>query len=191
MIVTLTGASCAGKGFIASKLLERLPNAKLIPSHTTRGRENRDLPGEYVCVTPKEFKALKDANAFLWNISAHGNEYGTMRALVDEAFEREDEVLIMMVVSAVDKLIAYARPKNKENDILSFYILSNRDVRKKRFIKRGDDPEDIERRLRDCEMWDEAALKSKIPYIFVENNASIVLPVDEIVKLILDYQFGL
>lgn len=191
MILTLTGASCAGKGFIASKLLKRLPNAKLIPSHTTRGKEDRDLPGEYVYLTSEEFKALKDARAFLWHVSAHGNEYGTMLALLDEAFKQEDRIFIMMLVNAVDKLIAHARPKNKENEILSFYILSNRNVRRERFAKRGDKPEDIERRLRDCEMWDEAALQSKVPYIFIENNSDIVLPVDEIVELVKEYQIGL
>lgn len=191
MIVTLTGASCAGKGFIAGKLLERLPNSKLIPSHTTRGRESRDLPGEYIYVTPKEFKALKDANEFLWNISAHGNEYGTMRTFVDEALEREDIISIMFLVDVVDILIAYLKSKNKGNDILSYYILAKREVREERFIRRGDKPEDIERRLADCELWDQVALKSKIPYVFVENNTDIALPVDEIIKLVKDYQFGL
>lgn len=190
MIVTLTGASCAGKGLIASNLLKKLPNAKLIPSHTTRGREDRDLPGEYVYVTPEEFKALKDANAFLWYIFALGNEYGTMRSLVDEALGREDEISIMMLVNVVDLLIAYARSKHKENDVLSFYILTRREVREERFVKRGDKPEDIERRLRDCEMWDKVVLKSKIPYIFIENNTAIEAPVNEIVKLVEDYQFG-
>lgn len=190
MITTLTGASCAGKGLITSKLLERLPDAKLIPSYTTRGRESRDLPDEYVYVTPKEFKALKDANAFLWNVNTHGNEYGTMRTFVDKALEREDEISIMILVHVVDILISYARSKKKENDILPFYILSKPEIRKERFIKRGDRLEDVERRLGDCEIWDEVALKSKIPYIFIDNNASIDLPVDEIVNLIKDYQFG-
>lgn len=72
MILTLTGASGAGKTTIAGELLKKLPvDARMVPSYTLRKfRKPRstDLPGEYKHVSRFRFWFLSTIGAFLWTV---------------------------------------------------------------------------------------------------------------------------
>lgn len=195
MIVTLTGGSGAGKSTICNRIMDVL-GATLITSFTTRAQDPRDLPFEYQYMTKNVFEDLKNGGTFLWDVEAHGNQYGTPKRSVDDAMADEEVVRLMILThSAVGTLREYTKSKNLEDNVLSFYILANGEVRRERLLAdvfRGSRPaEDVERRVRDCEKWDLEALNSRIPYVFVENNGTIDVPVKFIKDLIGDYQSGL
>jgi len=183
MILTLTGASGAGKTTITNLLLSRLPNAKRIASHTTRSHRETDPLGEYIYLNSSEFMKMDMNGEFLWTVKVHGDYYGTAVKLVDEALNDGDTVYIMVLVKvSISILTSYAQAMAKANRVKSFYILSpGAEVLRGRLEKRGDDKETIERRLIGCAEWDSAAKRSNILFIFLKNDKELGETVDEII----------
>lgn len=171
-IITLTGASGAGKTTVAKELLKK--KLKLVTSVTTREPRESDLPGEYRYVTPKEFLAMKEREEFLWpkpdeELPIHGKMYGTTKQDVDEALNAEHQSVMLLVPDVLDTLYEYAL-----NRVWSFYILSPpEDALRARLEERGDKAEDIAKRITDCKMWDAEARKSLLPYTFINNNGTV------------------
>lgn len=186
MILTLTGASGAGKTTIAKELLKILPiDARMVPSYTIRKfRKPRptDIPGEYKYISKFWFWLLKTVGAFLWMVYPHGNSYGTTKRWVIRALKDDNTVYIMILTSnAVKKLNNFAEKNGYSDRIFSFYILSPpQEVLKERLRFRGDDKDEIQKRLTDCLKWDRDALNSGIPYEFVINDHEIGQVVAEI-----------
>lgn len=169
MIISLTGASGAGKGTIFKILHSSNPRLNLIESITTRNRRDADISGEYVYVTELEFKAYKTENRFLWHVGEHGNAYGTLKTSVDAALASKEIFFIFLVPDSVKILLDYSAGK-----IIPIYILSPvKEKLEQRLKARGESPESVKQRISDCLSWDEnaylAALSGVIPYEFVFN----------------------
>ncbi|MDP2598419.1 MAG: hypothetical protein Q8P49_01160 [Candidatus Liptonbacteria bacterium] len=168
MIITLTGASGAGKTSIARKLIELIPELKLVLSLTTRDPKPSDLPGEYRSNVPMgEFESRKDE--FLWVTKiVHGNRYGTLKSDVDSALASPQPHIMILVPECVGLLRDYI--KNKDA-VVHFYLLSpSEDELRRRLQGRGDDEAAVEKRIAECKKWDEAAPHSGIPYYFLWND---------------------
>lgn len=195
MILTLTAASGAGKTTIAKKLLENLPvYTRIIPSYTIRKfRKPRptDIPGEYKYVSRLWFWLLKTAGAFLWTVYPHGNSYGTTKRSVIRALKDDNTIYIMILTpEAVIKLKNFSEKRGYFNRIFSFYILAPLpEVLKERLRARGDQENEIEKRLGDCMRWDSEAKRAEISYEFVENNGTIESATEEVVARFLK-RFG-
>lgn len=191
MILTLTGASGAGKTTTAKELLKNLPiDARMVPSYTIRKlRKPRptDIPGEYKCVSRFWFWLLKTVGAFLWTVYPHGNSYGTTKRWVIRALKDDNTVYIMILTpAAVKKLKNFAENNGYSDRIFSYYVLSPpQEVLRERIRLRGDDKDEIEKRLTDCLKWDQDALNSGILYEFVRNDHEIDEVVAEIKNLFL------
>src|SRR3989344_9262628 len=170
-IVTLSGASGAGKTTLTKEILKLRPEMKLIVSLTTRRARESDLPGEYRYeVSPEEFTARKAANEFLWTVDLHGNQYGTLKASVDEALKAKHSFLMLLTPATSEILCKYA----PAGSVLPFYILSpNADEIRKRLRGRGEDEATIELRVADCSKWDTDARVSGMPYVFICNNGAL------------------
>mgnify|MGYP001559264842 FL=1 len=178
MILTLTGASGAGKTTIAGELLKKLPiYARMVPSYTTSTRKPRptDLPGEYKYVSKFRFWFLKKIGAFLWTVYPHGNSYGTTKRWVSRALKDDSTVYVMLLFSdAIKKLNGFAEEVGYSNQVFSFFILSPaQEILRERLKSRGDEEGEIEKRIADCIKWDSEAKISDISYEFVENNSTI------------------
>lgn len=168
-IITITGASGSGKTTVTRELL-KTPNTKLIQSLTTRAARDSDLPGEYIYgVSREELSRAKQNGLLLWDIETHGNIYGTVKTDVDQALIASCNSLMMVVPEVVPILHAYT-PK----PIISFFLVSpDKAVLRERLVNRGDPPEQIERRLSDCDDWLDQAIASSLPYRFVRTDAEI------------------
>jgi len=192
MIVTISGASGAGKTTIAGWLLRLLPNSGMVPSHTTRSSRPSDIGGEYIHISKFIFWLFNIFRFFIWTVHPYGHNYGTAKRSVNKALRDNTCFGIMLLFDTVDKLRSYARKRGEENQVISFYIISPPiEVLRERLIGRGENPESVERRLSDCQRQDEEAIKSDIPYIFVRNDEEIDLVVAHVMKRILAHKDNL
>lgn len=175
MILTATGASGSGKSTITKYLLEKLSgHSNLVVSHTTRQPRESDLPGEYAYLNENDFDKLKDTGEFLWYVSVHGNRYGTTKSSVEKAFIDQSFNFMIILDNAAQELWQYAKEKGQESHLKSFYInYPGADILRQRLKLRGDNDEEIEKRIEDCKIWDEKAKSSEAPYIFINNNTSV------------------
>lgn len=172
MILTLTGASAAGKTTIANQLLSNFKNTKMVVSITTREPRDSDLPGEYQYVDQKEFDGLKER--FIWWVSKFGNGYGTKKESIELVKVDPDTIFIMLLVPETVEMLK-AEAKRLGIKVVSLYILSpNEEVLRERLKRRGDSDDQIEKRIYDCREWDSRARKTEGLYEgFINNSGTI------------------
>ena len=172
MIVTLTGVSAAGKSTVGKWLRKRFGDIlKPVISITTRKPRESDPPGEYKYVSAEEFQKMKDAGKLIWDVCPYGTDrYGTLFQSLEETKREPDSIFLMVLEpKSVGKLHLHA--KKMGLNVHSFYIVSPPEAElRRRFEERGDKPEDIERRTKESAKWDDRALESGIPYLFIRND---------------------
>ena len=84
-LFVLSGPSGAGKGTLVKRVLERVPDAWLSVSDTTRSPREGEIDGvHYFFVDDAEFDQLVETGGFLEWARVHENRYGTPRARVEE-----------------------------------------------------------------------------------------------------------
>ncbi|MEK7516294.1 MAG: hypothetical protein AAB562_01730 [Patescibacteria group bacterium] len=169
-IITVTGPSGVGKTTIVCELFAAKPELAFVVSLTSRAPRDSDLPGEYRCSVAEDEFARRSANGeFLWTVDAHGNTYGTLVASVDEALEREQPSLMILVPDRVEFI-----RRRAPDQVLSFFIVPPQEtILRERLARRGESPEVIERRIADCKAWTDDARSSHIPYTFIGNDGSV------------------
>lgn len=172
MIWTITGPSASGKTTLVKNLLAAVPSARPLQSATTRAPRPSDAAGEYEYLSSAEFDTALREGAFLWSVSPHGNLYGTRKKAINEAIFLGIHLSIL-VIEAVEMLRTHAREAAGEDAIRSIYIdIADTDELRRRITGRGDTPEEIERRLKECLDWNERAKRSGIPFYFLNGLQS-------------------
>lgn len=123
-IVTFSGASGVGKTTIVGKLLNIVPNLKLISSHTDRKRRESDLPGEYIYYTSGcEFERVRNNNSILWGAELRDKRYFTTKDSVLDTKHYPGEIFGMLLTPIViDTLKSFA--SDEDIKVTSIYILS-------------------------------------------------------------------
>jgi guanylate kinase len=175
MILTISGASGAGKTTIARALLEQLPNAKFLHSYTTRSPRQTDIPGEFTYLNRHTFESMRQTEEFIWAADFGETSMGTRISDLDRALKDRNKLWITVLLPDVlPRLFAYAKQVKKEDAIQSVYIKTEcDDVLRKRMLKRGDMESQVEERLKLCKTFDDEAKYIKIPFIWVKNDRSI------------------
>lgn len=168
MIWSLTGPSASGKTTIVRLITQAHPNARPLPSTTTRAPRPSDNPGEYEYVSNAEFDRLSRARGFLWEVAPHGHRYATRKSDIDAALEGGLYLPILVIEAAV-KLHAYAQAHGRLEAVRSLYIhIDDESELRRRFAVRGDKAEDLERRIAQCRDWNTRAESSGIPFYMLE-----------------------
>lgn len=179
VIVTLSGASGAGKTTLARAILDARSDFSLVISTTTRPPRSSDMAGEYRYIDEDEFFAREGRGEFLWSFAVHGIHVGTIKADLEAALGATDRFFLMLLLpETLPVLMRYAPGR-----VHSIYVyISSRKELQRRLEKRGDDAATAVRRIEDCREWDKAARASGVPYHFVLNDGSVERVVRAIIR---------
>jgi len=158
MIVSITGPSGVGKSTLMEGITLHLPEARPLLSVTTRpSRASGEIEGEYLHVSQAVFLEMERAGVFLWVRHIHGNSYGTRISTINEALSDTNTLYIpLLTVDVLKELHAYALLRGEKMNLKHLYLtLTDTGELRRRFRVRGDSLEEINRRLKDCESWNE------------------------------------
>lgn len=174
MILVITGPSGAGKTAIRRELVSNRNIPNLI-NVTTRKKRKGEIDGvDYLFVSRERFKEMVEQGELLEWVEYSGNYYGlkingNMEGVT--VLENEGALKIKSMFPGRARLV---------------YLKAPEDLRRDRMLKRGDDPEQVEKRiLADRERFE----KSK----FEENADLVIENIDfqQAVKAIEDYYYSL
>ena len=143
-IVILSGPSGVGKSTISKMIVERMENACLSVSVTTRPKSKTEENGkDYWFISKKEFQERIDKGLFLEYANVFGNIYGTPKDKVDEKL-KEGKIIILEIDVQGAKQVKAIYP----GAIMIFILPPNAKVLSERIANRGRDSSDaIEQRL--------------------------------------------
>ena len=90
-LIIISGTTCAGKGTVIKKILERHNDIVLSISYTSRAKRENEKDGvDYYFVTKEEFKRKIDNDEFLEYAMVHYNDYyGTPKSeIIKQCFQK-------------------------------------------------------------------------------------------------------
>jgi guanylate kinase len=184
MILTLTGASGAGKTTIAERLIADLPDARFLMSYTTRTPRPNDLPGEYAYLSIAEFDKMNAPGEFLWMANVGKTRYGTSKTALREALEDHQSVSLMILVPEVMKpLFDFAASISQQEAIRPILVLTPpEEILRARMRARGDDDTEIDGRIAATLDFERKARETGIDFIEIGNERGIDDAVREIAE---------
>ena len=144
-IIVFSGFSGVGKNTIINELKNKYPNLIYIPSMTTREMRAGEAEGSpYFFVDRDEFKSRIANNYFIEYEEVHENWYGTPKDKYYEAIENN-----LTAVKDIDVNGAVAMKQEfGDNTVLVYIEPPSIDELKHRLLTRGDNSDDIIRRLK-------------------------------------------
>jgi guanylate kinase len=175
MILTISGASGAGKTTIARALLEQLSNAKFLHSYTTRSPRPTDIPGEFTYLTHGTFESMRQTDEFIWAADFGEASVGTRKSDLEKALRDRNKLWITVLIPDVlPRLYAFAKQIGKAECVHSIYIKSECDeLLRERMLHRGDSESQIEERLHLCRTFDDEAKFINIPFVWIRNDKTV------------------
>ena len=94
-LFVLSGPSGAGKGTLVKRVLQRIPDAWVSVSATTRQPRPGEVDGkDYFFLDQPRFDELVSQDGFLEWAHVHGNSYGTLRSRVQERMDEGAQVIL-------------------------------------------------------------------------------------------------
>ena len=184
MILTLTGASGAGKTTIAKRLIEALPNTQFLLSSTTRAPRPSDLPGEYEYLDQAAFDRCREDGSFEWTARVGSTSHGTRSDHLRDALLNPSAISIMILVPEVLKqLYAYADRIGKRDAIRSFLILTlPESILRARMHERGDVDAQIDERIIATRSYETTARETGVTFFEIRNDREIEETMREVLQ---------
>ncbi|MDI6844260.1 MAG: guanylate kinase [Anaerosomatales bacterium] len=175
-LLIISGPSGAGKGTLVDRLVERIPEAWVSVSATTRAPRPGEIDGvDYRFISPEEFQRLVEAGEFLEWAEVHGNRYGTLRSDVEQKIAEG-----RLVILEIDPQGAQQVRDLVDDAVCVFVVAPSFDELERRIRKRGaESDEEIATRLKTAER--EMALVGT--YDYVVQNDDVARATDELVGI--------
>jgi guanylate kinase len=145
LLIVISAPSGAGKTSILFEGLKQHPDVAFSVSATTRNPREGEIDGvNYHFMSDREFlDALDSGDLLEWN-TVHGNKYGTLRRVVEEAVQNGGSIIL-----DTDTVGAFNIKKQFPEAVMIFILPPSPDVLRERLEKRKTEtPESIETRLR-------------------------------------------
>lgn len=164
-LFVISGPSGAGKGTLVRRIMDRVPDAWLSISATTREPRPGEQDGvSYLFVSQDEFeRMIRDGGLLEW-ARVHDHSYGTPRSLVEEHMRAGDQVILEIDVQGAFQV----REKLPQAHLI-FIAPPSMDELRSRLVGRGtEDAADVELRMRDAE--GEMARKDDYDVVFVNDD---------------------
>ena len=180
MFIVISGVSSCGKNTVMNELIKRRSDLKVLERSSGTTREPRESDkdfGTYVYMTEDEFKRGIEEGKFYEYELVHNHYYGLfLERLKDVAEDKEFDYMRDVDVKGNVNLKKFFADKC---GMISIFLDAPDDVLRERLLKRGDKPEDIERRLSRSEL--ERSYKNNYDLV-IEN-----IDLEKTVKTISDF----
>ena len=162
-LIVISAPSGAGKSTLCRALQDKYPEIQFSVSSTTRPKRSYEKDGyDYNFITKEEFFEMVQDDKFIEFETPHGYYYGTPKANIDKAIERNQYLLLEVDVKGALS-IKEAYP---EHAVTIFITLPSKDDILQRLRKRGSESEErIAKRMERIEM--ELQYKSKFDHTIV------------------------
>ena len=146
-LFVVAAPSGAGKSSLVKALRELDSHVHPSVSHTTRPPRGQEKHGrEYFFVSPPEFDAMVEAEAFVEWAHVHGQRYGTSKKAIEDRVATGADVIL-----EIDFQGAIQIKKAFSNAVLIFIRPPSWEELRSRLERRGEDaPEIIELRLKNA-----------------------------------------
>ena len=176
-LFVVSGPSGAGKGTLLSQVIERIPDAWVSVSATTRSPRPGEIEGvHYFFLDTDHFKSLVEQDGFLEWAQVHDNYYGTLKQSVIDHINAGDQVILEIDVQGALQ-VRKALPEAH----LVFIEPPSLEELERRLRQRGTETEDvISSRMKTAEV----ELAQKMEYDVQVVNDDLERAVDELVEVI-------
>lgn len=176
-LFVVSGPSGAGKGTLLSQVIERIPDAWVSVSATTRSPRPGEIEGvHYFFLDTDHFKSLVEQDGFLEWAQVHDNFYGTLKKSVVDHMNAGDQVILEIDVQGALQ-VRKALPEAH----LVFIEPPSLEELERRLRQRGTETEDvISSRMKTAEV----ELAQKMEYDIQVVNDDLERAVDELVEVI-------
>ena len=137
-LIIISGTTCAGKGSVIKKVLEKHNDIVLSVSYTSRPKREHEIDGvDYYFVTKEEFEKEIKKDSFLEYALVHGNYYGTLKRVVEKDINNGFDVILEIDIQGAVNIKA-----QKEDGIFIFIMPPSMRELKNRLVKRGTETKD-------------------------------------------------
>lgn len=145
-LIIISGTTCAGKGTVIKKVIEKHNDLILSVSYTTRPKRDYEINGvEYYFVSEEEFKRKINDNEFLEYAEVHkGILYGTPKAEILELLNTGKDVILEIDVEGAMNI------KKLYPDTILIFIMapSMEEVKRRIKLRNNDNNEQIVSRFK-------------------------------------------
>lgn len=176
-LFVLSGPSGAGKGTLVKRVLQRIPDAWVSVSATTRKPRPGEVDGkDYYFLDQPRFDELVSQNGFLEWARVHGNSYGTLRSRVQDHMNAGGQVILEIDVQG-----AFQVKKAMPEAHLIFIEPPSLEELERRLRGRGTETEEVIcKRMKTAEV----ELAQKMEYDVQVVNDELERATDELVSYI-------
>ena len=105
-LIIISGKTCAGKGTVVKKLVEKNPNLKVSISYTSREKRDGEIEGkDYYFVSSEEFeRKIQDGDFLEYAKVQYGKYYGTPKKEVHDLLEQGFDVILEIDVQGAQQI---------------------------------------------------------------------------------------
>lgn len=182
LILCLLGTSGSGKSTIAKELDRR--KVPMVVSHRTRKRRPKEEHGvDGYFITRDRFIEMDEQQAFCAKTEYAGNLYGLgWGELSHFKMMRKEVVSYVVDVTGLETL-----KRELEGDmsyrVVSVGVCSNEQMVRSRMVKRGDEEEKIDERMR-MHYEEQSSVLAEVDYVVVNQDGKLQMSVRDIIEII-------